>query len=249
MSELTPIALAWAATVLFAAGFVRGYSGFGFSAVTVAGLAFVVSPAVAVTTAILLEVAASLVQARSVWRDIDWRSVLVLLAGGLIGNPIGVGVLEFAPADALKAGVYLYVLGVALLLAVGRPTPRALSGAAWFAVGLAAGAVNGATALSGLFIVTVMTLTATPPVRMRATLVGYFFLSDLYVTGLLWWRGFVDADLVTALTFALPVVAFGIWIGSRRFLSASDAQFRRATLALLSALAVAGLGQLAVRSL
>jgi len=245
MPELSPIALAWAATVLFVAGFVRGYSGFGFSAVTVTGLVLVTSPAVAVSVAILLEVAASLVQARSVWRDIDWRGALVLLAGGLVGNPVGVAVLAVTPADALKAGVYLSVLAVAALLAFARPRPRTLSVAAWLAVGLAAGVVNGATALSGLFIVTVMTLTATPPLRMRATLVAYFFLSDLYATGLLASHGLVDADLLRSLLVALPVVALGIWIGSRRFLATSDAQFRRATLVLLSALALAGLAQLA----
>jgi len=244
MPDLSNFALLWAALVLAVAGYVRGYSGFGFSAVTVAGLAFVVEPAVAVTTAILLEVIASLIMAPAMWKDIDWRGALVLLLGGFIGNPAGVFALELAPPDAIKAAVYLYVLAVAILLGFARPQERRLGNAAWFAVGLVAGAINGATALSGLFIVTVMTLTATPPSRMRATLSTYFFLSDFYAAGLLGWRGFIDRELVVMLALILPVVAVGIWIGSRRFGQASEAQFRRATLTLLAALAVAGLGQL-----
>jgi uncharacterized membrane protein YfcA len=109
----------------------------------------------------------------------------------------------------------------------------------------AAGAADGATGRSGLFIVNVMTLTAAPPVRMRSTLIAHFFLSDLYATGLLWSRGLVDRDPVSAQLLALPVVGLGSWMGSRPFPSASDMQFHRATLVLLSAPAVAGLAQLA----
>jgi uncharacterized membrane protein YfcA len=247
--RMSIVVAGWIGLVFLVAGFVRGYSGFGFSAVTVVGLSFVVSPATAVATAILLEIAASLFQARSVRRDVDWRGTLVLLAGGLLGNPIGVGILEMAPETLLKAAVYGFLLAVSLILTFARPLRIELNSAAWFVIAVSAGIVNGATALSGLFIVAVMTTTGVAPARMRATLIAYFFFSDLYAAGLLTWRGLIDSAVLWQTLYALPLVGIGIVIGSRRFLGASDIQFRRATLALLTALSVAGLAMLLFRQM
>ena len=243
---MSPLALLFGAGVLLAAGFVRGYSGFGFSAVTVTGFSIVASPALAVPLAILLEVLSSLFQARSIWRHIAWRDAMAMLAGSLAGNPPGVMALQIVPETALKTSVYIYVLAVCVILLFARSTPREIGNFGWFAVGLFAGAINGATALSGLFIVTVMTLTATAPARMRATLIAYFFFSDFYAAGLLAANGFIGMDFLLKLGLAFPVVAVGIALGSRRFLGASDLEFRRATLLLLAALAIAGLASLLV---
>jgi uncharacterized membrane protein YfcA len=240
-------ALAWCAVVLLAAGFARGYSGFGFSAIVVAGVGIVASPALAVPLAILLEVFASLLQARSIWRQIAWRDALTMLAGSVLGNPLGVLVLERAPADTLKIVVYLGVLCVCAILLLAKPNERRLGDIAWFAIGLAAGIVNGATALSGLIVVTVMALTATPAARMRATLIAYFFFSDFYTATLMIGRGLVGMPVLLLFAGAIPIVAGGILLGSRRFLSASDAEFRRATLLLLAALAVVGLTAMATK--
>jgi uncharacterized membrane protein YfcA len=241
---LAGLTIAWAALVLFAAGFARGYSGFGFSAVVVAGMSLAVPPSTVVPLAVTLEIAASLVQARSVWSHVDWRLAFALLAGGFIGNPAGVALLELAPPEALKAGVYLFVLAVAAVLLLAPARPRNIGLAGWFAIGLAAGAVNGATALSGLVIVTAMTLSMTAPAAMRATLVAYFFMSDLYAAGLFAWRGLLDAQVLQLAAFGLPLVAVAILLGSRRFLAASDAGFRRATLLMLAAISLAGLAQI-----
>lgn len=239
--------LLWCALVLAVAGFARGYSGFGFSAIVVAGFGFVAGPALAAPLAILLEVMASLFQARSVWRQIAWRDAFAMLAGSLAGNPLGVLVLEHAPETPLKTAIYLYVLAVCAILLAARASPRALGNLAWFGVGLVAGVINGATALSGLFIVSVMTLTATPPSRMRATLIAYFFFSDFYAAALLAMRGLIDTQMLVLAAVAFPIVAAGIMLGSRRFLGATDAQFRRATILVLAVLSVAGLATLYIR--
>lgn len=113
-----------------------------------------------------------------------------------------------------------------------------------FVVAVAAGVVNGTTALSGLFIVAVMTITLTPPTRMRATLIVYFFFSDFYVAGLFIWRGLVVDEVIHLIIYSLPFVVVGIVIGSRKFLNTNDEQFRTATLAFLAVLSLIGLSSL-----
>lgn len=236
-----------AAVVLFAASVVRGYSGFGFSAVLVAGLAFFVDPVQAVPLAIGLEVLASIVQGPSVWTDIDWSRLGALVAAAIVGNPVGVWILTSVDADPLRVITFvtLSVLTVGLLL--GRTVAISASLSAFFVVGVVAGVVNGATAMSGLVLVLAMTAMQVAPAEMRGTLVAYFFASDLAVLGLLLWRDELDAVYAWRLGLAVPVMVVGVLIGSRAFSGASVESFRRTTLVLLLAISVVGLVTLALR--
>ncbi len=56
---LAPVTLVYSLCVVFAAGIVRGFAGFGFSAITVAGMSLVVSPALVVPAIFMLEILAS----------------------------------------------------------------------------------------------------------------------------------------------------------------------------------------------
>ena len=235
-----------AAVVLFIASVVRGYSGFGFSAVLVAGMAFFVDPVEAVSLAIGLEVLASVVQASSVWDDIDWRRLGVLVAAAIVGNPVGVLILTTVDADPLRAFTFitLAVLTVGVLAGKTVAIPSTLS--AFFVVGVVAGVVNGATAMSGLVLVLAMTALQVAPAEMRGTLVAYFFASDIAVLGLLLWRGELDAIYAWRLVFAIPLMVAGVLIGSRAFAGTSVESFKRVTLMLLLAISVVGLARLAL---
>ena len=58
--------------VVFAAGIVRGFSGFGFSALCVAGLSLFATPAQVVPPIFMLEVLASISLLRGALKDVDW---------------------------------------------------------------------------------------------------------------------------------------------------------------------------------
>jgi uncharacterized membrane protein YfcA len=64
-------ALVFSLFVVLVAGTVRGFAGFGFLAVTLAGLSLVVSPVRVVPAIFTLEILASLSQLRGIARDID----------------------------------------------------------------------------------------------------------------------------------------------------------------------------------
>ena len=71
--DLSVAAFAILAAGVFVASFARGYSGFGFSALVVASGSLVTDPINVVPLAIVMEVTASLLQAISVWRHVDWK--------------------------------------------------------------------------------------------------------------------------------------------------------------------------------
>ncbi|MCB1450272.1 MAG: sulfite exporter TauE/SafE family protein [Nitratireductor sp.] len=233
--------------VLGIAGYVRGFGGFGFSAITVAGAGMVMPLATVVPMAILLEIGASMQMAPTILRDVEWKRMTLLLAGGLIGNPVGISVLQFASSTMIGVFVYGFILLAALVLLVGKGRVLSIDYPGWFFVGLTAGVINGASALSGLFIVVMMSMSATSPATMRATLIAYFFASDVYAAVIMASRGMISGEVVVLALVALPVVGIAILFGSRQFIGTSEASFRRAVLLLLSFLGLAGLIRLAVQ--
>lgn len=241
--DLSPIAVSVMAAGLFVAALARGYSGFGFSALLVSSWSLVTDPVRAVTLAITLETIASVVQAASVWRDIPWRRVGLLMGGAVVGSPAGVWLLSHASPWALRLGIAVFVLVAVLALLAGLSRSRKATDAGTAAVGLVSGIVNGAVAMGGLPVALFLTAEGDSPRRIRAAVVAYFFLLDLMGLGLMARSGLVRPAIFVDAAVALPVLLLGIWLGGRHFLGATPESFRRVTLLLLGGLALLGIAR------
>ncbi len=233
--------LAYALLVVFIAAVVRGYSGFGASAIMVTGLSLVLPPAEVVPIALLLEIVASLGLLTQVWGAVVWRLVRWLSAGAVLGMPLGIALLARVPADPMRVVISILVLGASLLIWFGyrfRSTPGR---GHIVGTGIISGLANGVAAVGGLPVVLFLLSTATGAAVSRATLVVYLMLGDIYGTGVAAANGLVTGEVAlrTAL-FAVPLVA-GVALGNRQFLKTSPESFRRFTLLLLIALASLGL--------
>lgn len=233
--------LAYAVLVVFVAAVVRGYSGFGASAIMVTGLSLVLPPTEVVPIALILEIVASVGLLRQVWGSVAWRMMGWLSAGAVLGMPLGIALLARLPADPMRILISLLVLGASLLIWFGyrfRGTPDR---AHIFGTGIASGLANGVAAVGGLPVVLFLLSAATSAVVSRATLIVFIMLGDIYGTGVAAANGLVTGDVAlrTAL-FAVPLL-IGVAVGNRQFLQTSPDSFRRFTLVLLMVLASAGL--------
>lgn len=234
--DLGPAAFAVLALGLFVAAFARGYSGFGFSALLVASGSLVTAPVNVVPLAIVLEVTASVLQAVSVWRDVDWKRVGLLCLGALIGNPIGVAGLAYLSSNSLRVAIAAFILSASLVLLSGWQMTRRSGPAATGLVGLASGTANGATALGGLPVALFLTADRQSPAVIRATMIAFFFLTDFYAGVLFTYQGVLNLDTLHAALWALPFLVLGLIAGSRQFIGTTPQAFRRFTLGLLIAL-------------
>ena len=237
----------WCALVLFVAAFVRGYSGFGFSSILMAGLTFILPATEIVPLSIGLEVVASVGQARGIVAHIDRQKLMVLLAAGLIGTPVGVYSLIVLPDEPLRVAILILILVASLVLLA---SPRRLVSAsppALAITGLTAGIVNGATALSGLVLALFFAVSGMSPKVMRATMIAYFFVTDLWTGSILGLTGMFDQVTIVRWLVALPILALGIWAGSLRFASTPPRSFKTIVLCLLVALTTIGLLRVALR--
>jgi uncharacterized membrane protein YfcA len=239
--DLTAAAMAVMLIGLAVGAIARGYSGFGFSAILVSSWALVTDPARAVVVALCLEVAASIMQALSVWREIPWKRVGLLMAGAVIGTPAGAYLLAHAPKEPLKLAIGVFVLISAALLLFGFKLKSKSHGSRTAAVGVASGVANGAVAMGGLPVALFLTAEGDLPRQLRASVIAYFFLLD--ITGLIFLarESVITSEMLSLAVISLPVVALGVWLGGRRFLGTTPDAFRRTTLVMLMAIATIGI--------
>ena len=240
--ELSPMAAVWMAAAFFIAAFVRGYSGFGFGALVISAGALVMNPLQLVAIAIIGDLVLSAQQWLGVRRHIDWRRVLTLFGGSLIGVPLGIWALTTISEDTARAIIALYVLAMSLALLLGWTLTRPAGPKTTFGTGLLSGAAN-AAGVGGLPVVVFFAAQTIAPVVFRATLIAYFTLLDLWTIPLLLHRGLISADTLVATAIALPIFVLGTWAGGRRFLSAEPKDFRRFAIIILMVLALLGLGK------
>ena len=238
--DLSLAGTVWMAVAVLVAAFIRGYSGFGYSAMVIAASSLVMNPLHMVAVVVILETAMSMQAARGVSADVDWRRVGLLLAGAAVGLPLGLWALTGISEDAARAVISAYVLFMCFVLMAGWK----LAGEARGLSNLGMGVVSGLANAPGMGGLPVAAFFAAQPMRaavFRATLIAYFPLLDLYSAPLYWWHGLVTWDTLWASLIALPLTFLGNWLGGRHFLNTDPQDFRRFAILLLAGLAGLGL--------
>ncbi len=238
---LTGAEAALVAFGMVVAGYVRGYSGFGFAALVMLFAALVTDPFPFVPVVILADIAMTAGQARGIWAQIDWRRVAGLFAGCLVGVPLGVAAIGWIGVDAGRAVLSGFVLAMCALLLAGWHIARQ-GNAAHVGVGVVSGLANG-MAVGGLPVAVFFAAQGVPPVVFRATVIAYFTLLDLWSLPVLWQAGQISRDSFVATGLGLPFMLAGLWAGGRHFAATSPQDFRRFAIWLLMALSLAGLAR------
>lgn len=243
-APLPPLPMLLALGVVFGAGIVRGFAGFGFSALSVAGLALLVSPARVVPAVFVLEVLASISLLRGAARDIDWRWLSWLIAGNVLCLPLGIVLLAWLPETPLRLLIGALLLLAAALLRSGFSLALAPSAGVRLGVGMASGFVNGVAAIGGIAVAVMLSSSQIAPAAMRATLIALFLFTDVYAlacAALVSVDGggapLLGPDTLRWAIWLAPAMLAGIRVGHRSFAGVSPAQFRRHVLNLLMLIA------------
>ena len=172
------MAVVWMAVAVFVAAFVRGYSGFGYSAMVIAAASLVTNPLHFVAVVVILETAMSLQAAKGAGPDVDWRRVWFLMAGAAVGLPLGLWILTGVSEDTARALVSGYVLVMCVVLFIGWRLRDEVRGAGNAVAGLVSGIAN-APGMGGLPVAAFFAAQPMQAAVFRATLIAYFPLLDL----------------------------------------------------------------------
>ncbi len=234
MDNLT--ALLILSLAVFAGALVSGFAGFAFSAVAGALLLHVLPPAEAVP---LMMVCSIVVQATSLVvlrRKMDWQGSTVFLAGGALGIPPALLLLQHSDTQTFREGFGAF-LALYSLYMIFRPAAAYLSRIGYWlfdaAVGFAGGLVGGLTAMPGALPTMWCDLQGMPKDAQRGVVQPFIAGMQIFAIGLLLWHHALPGRLLTDTLVSLPALAAGTAVGLAMFGRISDAWFRRAILAVL----------------
>ena len=238
--DLGPGTAAALAIALLGAAYVRGYSGFGFSAIFIAFAALVTNPLPLIPVVFACEVLMTVFQARQIRGHVDWRRVLWMLAGAAVALPFSVTVILSVGEETARVTISAVILIMSLVLLTGWTLRTRIGPVGHGGVGVLSGMCNSA-GIGGLPVAAFMSAQPIEAAIFRATMIVYLTGLDMITLPLLWAGGLVTWDTAIAVGLAFPILGLGIWLGSRQFLSASPSTFRRFAVMLLLILAVLGL--------
>ena len=224
------------AAALYGAAVIRGYSGFGFSAIFIAAAALTTNPVPLIPVVFSCEIAMTAVQARDIHASVDWRRAGLLLAGAALAIVPSVAVLTALGDEAARLAISALILLVSLLLLSGWRLHRPVGRAGHLAIGLVSGAANGA-GVGGLPTAAFLSAQPIPPAIFRATMIVFLTGIDVMTLPVMGAHGLIGADTLPAAAIAFPILLLGILTGSRLFRFASVERFRQGVTWLLVALA------------
>jgi uncharacterized membrane protein YfcA len=240
-NDFSSVELLFATTLLFIAAVIRGLTGFGFSAIIVTGLSFIIPPSQTVILALLLEIVASVHLMPKAWSNIEWKLLGALGSGVILGTPIGMALLAFAAPDTMRLIISSLVLIFSLLILKGCSYRGPRNFSVHGGLGLVSGVCNGTAALGGLPIVTFLLSTDAQVAATRATLIALFFATDIYALIFAGGHGLVSTRIFIYAITALPLLILGVALGQRLFNVASPYFFKRIALFLLLSLSLTGI--------
>jgi uncharacterized membrane protein YfcA len=220
--ELTAATFILLCGISLASATVQGLTGFGFGLVSMSFCVFLLGPRDANVLVTLMSIGLTSTMWWRLRRHVDMRLVLWLLAGSLVGLPLGIWVLTAGEEGLLGGLVGLAVIAFALYsLANPHFRARELSPAWGLAAGAAGGFLSGLTSMGGPPAVIFLMLLGKDHNGLRGNLAAYFTLSVAVKIGNILLFGSLLGPRHVALAAALFVpLAAGMFVGlhaSRRF--------------------------------
>ena len=223
--------------IVFAAAVLRGYIGFGFSAFVVVASSFFLPIHESVPLVLLMEIAASIQMAASVWRKVRWEMIAIIFVGAFLFIPLGQRLLSQIPVEPMRIIAAVLLLAAVLLMVRGGTFPVMNTRGGWLLIGVVSGFMNGLLAMGGMWLVIFLLNSGITAVTLRASLTLYFFVTDCYavLTGSA--HGLVNQSIIARFFLCLPALIVGIWAGGRAFVGGNEATYKKLALLTLAALA------------
>ncbi|WP_428673340.1 sulfite exporter TauE/SafE family protein [Roseibium sp.] len=233
-ASFPPSLLVFLAVVLFIAGCVRGFAGFGAGMIFMPVATTVMLPSTAAAAFLFIDGLVALPLVVRAVRQCDWTTVLPAVAGAVVFVHAGAWLLANSDVLVLRWLIFAIVTGLLLLLVSGwryraRPT-RPVS----FGVGAVAGVLGGVSQVSGPPVVAFWLSSSKEPVTVRANLIMFFALASIgtFIAYVL--NGFFTVEVFRLLVMAVPVYALAIYAGSKGFSKAHPGLYRMLAYGLIA---------------
>jgi uncharacterized membrane protein YfcA len=233
-SSFPPHLIAFLAAVLFVAGCVRGFAGFGAGMIFMPVAASVMLPSTAAASFLFIDGIVALPLVIRALRMCDWATVLPAAAGAVVFVHAGAWLLANTDVLLLRWLIFAIVAGLLLLLVSGWRYQRRPTLPVSFGVGAVAGVLGGISQVSGPPVVAFWLSSAKEPAVVRANLIVFFALASVGTFAAYVLNGFFTLEVFHLLVMAIPVYALAIYLGSNGFKKADPRLYRKLAYALIA---------------
>jgi len=216
----------WLVLVVFIAGVVRGFSGFGTAMVFIPFASQFMDPVSVLVALTVMDIFGPIPNLPRAWRDGEPSSVARLGFATLVALPAGIYFLLAVPAEIFRYAVSILAIVVPLSLLAGlryrgQITPKLL-----YVGGAVAGITGGAVGLPGPPIIMLFAASTKAVSCIRANIMMYLFVFDVFLLFWLAMKGHLEALPITlGLLFLVPSVAGNI-LGAKVFDPAREKLYR-----------------------
>jgi len=220
-------------SIVLAAAFLQGLTGFGFGLIALPLLGFFLDIRTSVPLMVLLAEIISIYLSFHLRKDINLQCTFTLLGASLVGIPLGVYALMQIPSQGLSVSVGIIMVAFTSYQFMVRPAPRAFG--KWLTVlaGFCSGVLGGSLGVSGPPVIVYTALQPWTKDQAKATLACFFALSSLVIIATQAASGMITGEVLHLYALSLPALLSGIFLGTKAYGRLSDHGYRRLALALV----------------
>jgi len=213
--------LSFLAAVVFIAGCIRGFAGFGAGMFFIPLATSVVSPPIAAANFLVIDGVVALPLLKNAVRICDWRTVLPAVLGSVLFVHAGAYLLASTDPLLLRWIIFAIVTSLLLLLASGWRYQKRPSPPVSFSVGVTSGLLGGMSQVSAPPVAAFWLASAKEPAVVRANLIVFFALAGIGTFIAYALNDIFTLEVAQLLVITIPCYAAGLLVGAKGF-SASD---------------------------
>ena len=222
-------------------GTARGFSGFGSALIFMPLASSLAAPRLVAALLLVIDFVAAAPLVPNAWKQADRKATAVMVAGALVGVPLGTWFLSRLDPVTTRWIIFGFVAALLMLLLSGWRYRGKDYAALSIGIGGLSGFCSGLAQTGGPPIVGYWLGRPIAPSIARANILLFFGACDFFSVVSYAFIGLITADALRFACLVGPVYAVGVWLGSRLFGRASEALFRVICYALIAAAVIAGL--------
>jgi uncharacterized membrane protein YfcA len=227
--------------VAFVSGTARGFSGFGSALIFMPLASSIAGPRLVAALLLIIDFVAAAPLLPNAWKQADRKATAVMLAGALVGVPIGTYFLSRLEPVTTRWIISAFVFALLMLLISGWRYRGKDHAAISVGIGGLSGFCSGLAQTGGPPIVGYWLGRPLASKIARANILLFFGASDFFSVVSYALTGLITMDAIKFAFVVGPVYGIGVWFGASLFGRASEKVFRAICYILIAAAVLFGL--------
>jgi uncharacterized membrane protein YfcA len=227
--------------IAFVSGTARGFSGFGSALIFMPLASSIAAPRLVAALLLIIDFVGAAPLLPKAWQQADRKATAVMVAGALVGVPIGTYFLSRLDPVTTRWIISGFVAALLILLLSGWRYRGKDHPVLSIGIGGLSGFCSGLAQTGGPPIVGYWLGRPVPSAISRANILLFFGASDFFSLVSYAFTGLITTDAIRFSLLIGPVYGIGVWLGAQLFGHASESLFRSICYALIATAVIVGL--------